>query len=154
MNERWKPKFDEAYYCIFANGNIDKTVWRNIPTDNNLFERGNCFKTEEEAESAAEKVKALLLSLHKPVAECNQLPKLTAEVFDRPDCPEWAKYAAVDANGDSFYYEDKPRACEADREWLVDKCIVGTNRIIADDFDPTDWRNSLIKRPAKLPEWC
>ena len=27
----------------------------------------------------------------EPVTDCNKLPKLTTEVFDRPDCPEWCK---------------------------------------------------------------
>lgn len=90
----------------------------------------------------------------QPTSDCSQLPKLTAEVFDRPDCPEWAKWAAVDADRCGFYYEDKPRACEANGEWLVDKCVVGTNRIITGYFDPTNWQNSLIERPTKLPDWC
>ena len=142
MSKRWKPKFDEAYYCIFANGNIDKTVWKNIPTDKSLFERGNCFKTKAEAEAAAEKVKALLLSLHdkseilqsdmqdkQPVASCKQLPKLTAEVFDRPDCPAWAKYAAMDIDGKVFYFEDISRK---------------------------NHYTEFIRRPKKkaLPDWC
>lgn len=33
---------------------------------------------------------------------------LTKEVFSRPDCPKWAKYAAVDFNGTAFWYEEKP----------------------------------------------
>lgn len=34
--------------------------------------------------------------------------KLTQEVFTRPDCPKWAKYAAVDFNGTAFWFEEKP----------------------------------------------
>jgi hypothetical protein len=33
---------------------------------------------------------------------------LTKEVFQRDDCPKWAKYAAVDFNGTAFWYEEKP----------------------------------------------
>lgn len=34
--------------------------------------------------------------------------KLTQEVFTRPDCPKWAKWAAVDADGTAYWYEEKP----------------------------------------------
>lgn len=158
--ERWKPKVAEFYYFISSSGDVLSDIFDNDnPNKVTRCNRGNCFPCRDVAEAAAEKFKSLLLSLYEeqPVTDCNQLPKLTTEVFDRPDCPEWAKYAAVDADGDGFYYEDKPRACEADGEWLVDRCIVGTNRIITDDFDPTDWQNSLIERPVKenkLPDWC
>lgn len=153
--ERWKPEDDQKYYFINNMLTVSKNNYiKNYEFDDLRYQNGNCFKTEAEAQAAAAKVKALLLSLHEPVTNCNQLPKLTTEVFDSPDCPEWAKYAAVDADGDGFYYEEKPRVCEADGEWLVDKCITGLNRIISGDFTPYDWQNSLIERPAKLPEWC
>lgn len=82
----------------------------------------------------------------EPVTDCNQLPKLTAEVFNRPDCPVWAKYAAVDSCRDAFFYMEKPHA--SIKSWGFCKFVY------IDKFDPTDWQNSLIKRPAKLPEWC
>lgn len=34
--------------------------------------------------------------------------KLTQEVFTRPDCPKWAKWAAVDADGTAYWYESEP----------------------------------------------
>lgn len=34
--------------------------------------------------------------------------KLTQEVFTRPDCPKWAKWAAVDSDGTAYWYEEKP----------------------------------------------
>lgn len=81
--------------------------------------------------------------------ELTTLPKLTAEVFDRPDCPEWANWAAVDSCGDAYFYAGKPQANS--ERWsdpvLLDFFYIGK-------FDATDWRNSLIERPAKaLPEW-
>lgn len=164
MSERWKPEINEQFWYLDACVQPTPTTNNDWRIDKTRIARGNCFRTEAEAQVAAEKVKALLRSLHEPttnssqsVTDCNQLPKLTVEVFDRPDCPEWAKYAAVDADGNGFYYEDKPRACEADEEWLVDMCIVGTNRNITGNFDPTGWQNSLIERPVKetkLPDWC
>ena len=161
MSERWMPEIEDVYWTVdFGYTKEVRSVrWVNDKIDNMTYKSGNCFRTEAEAEAAAEKVKALLLSLHEeqPVTDCNQLPRLTAEVFDRPDCPEWAKYAAVDIDGRGFFYKEKPRVSKADGEWLVDKCITGLNLIISDDFDPTDWQNSLIERSikeTKLPEWC
>jgi hypothetical protein len=34
--------------------------------------------------------------------------KLTKEVFQRDDCPKWAKWAAVDSDGTAYWYEKKP----------------------------------------------
>lgn len=152
MSERWKPEKGESYYCIFANGNVDRTVWRNVLTDKSLFERGNCFKTEEKAKAAAEKVKSLLLSLHEPTKDCNHLPKLTTEVFDRPDCPEWAKYAAVDMNGVVTFFKEKP-VINKYHWWSSPNCAI-KEIIHGHFFDASDWRNSLIERPAVLPDWC
>lgn len=79
------------------------------------------------------------------------LPKLTAEVFNRSDCPEWAKYAAVDSCGDAYFYAKKPQACS--KRWNVPVhckffCYIGK-------FATYDWQNSLVERPAaKLPDWC
>ena len=84
------------------------------------------------------------------LTNCNQLPKLTVDVFDRPDCPAWAKYATVDKDGRGFYYHNKPQ--KNDYNWGLSD-IVGCKLI--GDFDPSDWENSLVERPAKaLPDWC
>lgn len=74
--------------------------------------------------------------------QVKELPKLTVEVFDHPDCPAWANYASVNKNGRVVFYEDKksPGA----------KADIGF-------FDASDWKNSLIERPKKqeqLPVWC
>ena len=89
---------------------------------------------------------------YKPTTNSNQLPKLTAEVFDRPDCPEWAKYAAVDSDGDARYHERYPRLSKY--WWSSDGDIKDVNY---GKFDASDWKNSLIERPAnkpELPDWC
>lgn len=93
----------------------------------------------------------------QPTSDCSQLPKLTAEVFDRPDCPEWAKYAAIHANGIAFFYENEPSFGVGNLKgrWYVDDgefCRVDTTLC----FDPSDWQNSLIERPEKktMPDWC
>lgn len=75
------------------------------------------------------------------------LPKLTVDIFNRPDCPKWAKWAAVDADGVLCLYSEKP--------------IISGNTWTGKDeaacfnfhFDASDWQNSLIERPAAdLPE--
>ena len=168
MSERWKPKKGEAYYGIFANGDTERIVWRDSSLDESLFELGNCFRIEEKAQAAAEKIKALLLGLHNndnvvtlnipdtvPKLEVDDrgvvpylmtLPKLTTEVFSRPDCPEWAQYAAVNKNGNGFYYRNKPKKKE-NKKWSL--FGVGDYQYIG-IFDATDWHKILIERPAKL----
>ena len=78
-------------------------------------------------------------------------PKLTVEVFDRPDCPEWAKWAAVDQDGEAWWYENLPER-EAGN-WNAVPCqhtLHSRGRLIVDQlFDATDWKNSLIIRPVE-----
>ena len=81
-----------------------------------------------------------------------ELPKLTKEVFNRPDCPDWAQYAVLDKRGMAYYTQYKPVAAKDDvaLDWLVD----GSYRKMSEEhFDASDWQNSLIERPAKeLPK--
>ena len=70
------------------------------------------------------------------------LPKLTVDIFDRPDCPECAKWAAVDECGDAYVYDTKP--VKQSEDWHTDE---GGDFI--GEYDPADWQNSLIERPAK-----
>ena len=172
MSERWKPKSGEEYWVVIGGAAIIST-WRSDYADNYRWGMGNCFKTKAEAESAAEKVKALLLSLHysetlqandetlqadiqdkQTVTNCNQLPKLTAEVFNRPDCPEWAKYAAVNSNGTLIFFGNKPKFEGEDYGcWSCDDYQYTHIKHIV--LDASDWQNSLIERPVKqLPDWC
>lgn len=150
--ERWKPEDNQKYYFI---SNMLTVVENNYIAgyefDGLRYETGNCFKTAAEAEAAAAKVKALLLSLHEPTTNCNQLPKLTAEVFNRPDCPEWAKYAAVSSDGRCLVCREYPILIGG-RRWANPESY--WEKTIDGKFDTTDWQNSLIKRPAKLPDWC
>lgn len=156
MSERWKPKKNDLYFFISTAGDI-------IPDRNNddfascngRLGFGNYFRSRAEAEAAAEKVKTLLLSLHEPTTACSQLPKLTTEVFDRKDCPKWAKYAVVSKNGFCYFFEKEPSYGVGNYagKWYADtgeSCLTEPLAI----FDATDWQNSLIERPAKLPDWC
>lgn len=88
--------------------------------------------------------------------DSKQLPKLTVEVFDRPDCPGWAEYAVVNYKGRLSFFSDKPKFEGEDYgcwscSYAKSKHIDNTN------FDASDWQNSLIERPKKqeqLPDWC
>lgn len=84
--------------------------------------------------------------------ESNQLPKLTEEVFNRPDCPAWAKWAAVDKSGVVFFYENKP-ICTG----TCYQSIIGATKIIDSSikWDIANHQNILIERPEpEFPEWC
>lgn len=73
-----------------------------------------------------------------------KLPKLTADIFNRPECPKWARYAAVDEGGWVYVYSDKPNI--AARNW--DAQLYSKATLIGINYDSSDWKNSLIERPA------
>lgn len=78
-------------------------------------------------------------------------PKLTAEVFDLPNCPSWARYAAVDSDGIGMFYADRPVAGNVGWIYPDDSYHRTTVIFTADDrdyrpFDATDWKHSLIQR--------
>lgn len=87
--------------------------------------------------------------------EPSPLPKLTAAVFERPDCPKWARFAAVDYSGHAWIYEDEPILTIS--RWNGYKLKKRHARCqYIGKFDASRWRNSPIERPAKpeLPSWC
>lgn len=90
------------------------------------------------------------------VTDCNQLPKLTAEVFDRPDCPEWAMYAAVH-NEKLFFTDQKPEINEHGL-FVSANDAARIEKILAIPFKSSEhYLSQVIKRPAKkseLPDWC
>jgi len=57
FNEPWRPDMDEVYYYININGEVMNSNWHWKPWDSNLYEMGNCFKTQEEAEIRAQEIK-------------------------------------------------------------------------------------------------
>lgn len=52
---------------------------------------------------------------------------LTKEVFSSPDCPKWAKWAAVDSDGFAYWYEEKPIPSHCGTFWVQEdpatKCM-------------------------------
>lgn len=152
--EKWTPEEGERYFWVGSDAMaIEREFNRNDSCDYTRFQCGNYFRTIEEAQKAAEKFKELLLSLHEVKEEKKTVfPKLTAEVFNRPDCPEWAQYAAVDKCGYVRLFSHSP--------WLSESCWNWANgevtQLFGVTFDASDWQKSRIKRPKKktLPDWC
>jgi hypothetical protein len=61
--ERWKPKEGERFYFIGVQGEVAEAIYDVDWAKECEF--GNCFQTKEQAQEAAQKVKELLLRLHK-----------------------------------------------------------------------------------------
>lgn len=53
----WKPQREETYFLVRTNGKIDWNLWADDEWDKTRYAIGNCFKTQEEAEKALEKLK-------------------------------------------------------------------------------------------------
>ena len=100
---RWKPEYGEEFYFVDSTGHVGR-VMNCINLECAMSEFGNCFKTKEEAEAAAEKVKALLLSLQH-----NELPKPTygdkIRKMSNKDLAEMLVYPVnlININGNIYY---------------------------------------------------
>lgn len=71
----WKPEEGEMYYLISTGGFIDYTTYNsNSRVDNERLSFGNCFKTREEAQHMAEKIKII-----------NKLRELSNTKFNEDD---------------------------------------------------------------------
>lgn len=155
MKERWKPEIGEAYYFIDSSINVDIERYDGHTWDDERIAIGNYFNTKEEALAAAEKVKALLLSLHDSTQD-KPLPKLTAEVFNHPDCPAWANYAAVH-NGNLIFTNQEPRIDEHGL-FVSANNAAKPDKILVVPFKSSEhYLSQVIKRPVKenkLPDWC
>ena len=62
---RWKPKDKQKYYFVILGTHLEVAwhAWDNDKIDNDLYQSGNCFKTEEEAKAKLEQIKKLLLEV-------------------------------------------------------------------------------------------
>ena len=83
-------------------------------------------------------------------AKPEPLLELTADVFNRPDCPEWAKYAAVDSEGNAQWFEKEPHATieydyYSEHSGYWDS--FGKEKDIPGIYDYGNWKGSLIKNP-------
>lgn len=100
-----------------------------------------CFPEEK----PVEKTSCDECANYKPKEESKKLPKLTQEVFERKDCPEWAKWAAVDESGKAYWYSEKPEPIET-QWWPNLGELQRIEKSIQSKFDASDWQNSLIER--------
>ena len=55
--EREFPQYGNTYWCINAYGGVSKEIWDGYDIEKDMFEIGNGFRTEQEAEFAVEKLK-------------------------------------------------------------------------------------------------
>lgn len=86
----------------------------------------------------------------EPTTTSSQLPKLTAEVFNRPDCPDWAKWAIVSPGGYIAFFKEKPEIYENGIVLKGDYVYIWEKK-----YSTENWQNSIVERPsAKLPDWC
>lgn len=53
----WKPKENERFFYSTFRGNVFDATWDNDNADNETYNMGNCFKTEEEAEKVVRHLK-------------------------------------------------------------------------------------------------
>lgn len=94
---------------------------------------------------------------HSLIGRLIAVPKLTHDVFSMEECPKWAKYAAVDADGVAYWYEVEPKLCTVAHCWdsigLRARRLRQPGSSVSILFDADDWKNSLIKRPAAVPAW-
>lgn len=150
MIKRCKPEMGECYWFLNPEFEPCMDIYDDRTVDCHRYHIGNRFSTEAEAKAASEKVKELLLALHrKPARAKKSFPKLTAEAFDRPDCPEWAKWVAVDRDRKACFYSRKPKCDNMLQMWLPGGIAVEFKTIRGIKFAASDWQNSLIERPEK-----
>lgn len=87
------------------------------------------------------------------------MKKLTQAVFDLPECPEWAESAAVDSDGDAFWYNAYPHQLEQNGEYHYineddehlpyhhpDGVSTMYDKYIGSDFNTNSWAYSVINR--------
>ena len=59
--KRWRAKEDERYWYVGSDGVVDDNYEDKMGTDDRRYEFGNYFKTEEEAQKAAEWLRAFAI---------------------------------------------------------------------------------------------
>lgn len=68
LPDRWKPEHGEDYYYFLDDLSCYKTFWsssKTSPLDEQRYEAGNCFRTEELANKASQLIKETLLKFHE-----------------------------------------------------------------------------------------
>ncbi len=86
-----------------------------------------------------------------------RLPKLTVDMFDHPDCPDWVFALTVNQDGSVFGWEKRPCIWEISTptaHWSANAGKESKFVKLPVVCDPRNWRNSLIERSPKLSDWC
>lgn len=78
----------------------------------------------------------------RETAERPLLKKLTAA-----DIPEAYNFAAIDSDGQTYVYTQKPTL--GDAKWIS---LGGNFKFFSLQFDASDWKNSLVSRETAQPE--
>ena len=66
---RWRAKEGEDYYCITERGHVVGDEEGGLPEDIERYEFGNYFRTREQAEETAKRVKETLCKYHEETGE-------------------------------------------------------------------------------------
>lgn len=66
---RWRAKDGEKYHYVFSTTEVNDTTYYNSLANRLRVENGNCFRTEEQAEEAAKRVKETLRKYHEEIGE-------------------------------------------------------------------------------------
>ncbi|WP_304762595.1 DUF3310 domain-containing protein [Faecalibaculum rodentium] len=128
MTERWKPKHGEDYWYVDFNIEPCEDKWEDWRFDDLRYEASNCFRTEEEAAAAAEKVKALLLSLHQP-EDGNSQKTPISESLQQEDCK---KRAFVRPSHETpEHYRLDPEPISVIKGWDLGFCLGNVIKCIA-----------------------
>ena len=69
---------------------------------------------------------------------------LTQAVFD--NAPDWAKSAAVDSDGEAYFYSVSKSDLEMSESWYAYLHNDDVSVDFIGEYDATDWQNSAIDR--------
>ena len=120
MTERWKPESGELRFEFLK--------WENFYLDGDYYESGNCFRTEEETKAAAEKVKALLLSLHEP-EDGNSQKTPISESLQQEDCKK--RTFVRPSHETPEHYKLDPEPIVVIKAWDLGFCLGNVIKCIA-----------------------
>lgn len=177
MEERWRPEPGEVYWTIrYYKFDYDAPgeflAVRDRASEHNScakadYENFNCFENEADARRALSLIFEYLaddtgVAIKSLLKQAYDFPdkishnKLSQDVFSRPDCPSWAKYAAVNGVGCLLAFSSKPELDQYAGDPLFWICPSGNVINLGDGYDTTDWASSLIERYEEkvVPEWC
>lgn len=80
------------------------------------------------------------------------MKKLTDEIFNSPDCPEWAEYAFIQYDGTATVVSGDTSGIFLSTlggplAWTVELPRGAKTQDLPGVWDTADWQNSLIRRP-------